>query len=261
VNAVEDYLQTDASINPGNSGGPLVNLEGKVLGINTMIVSQGRGIGLAVPSSIARRVADRIIRTGRVDRAYIGLGLQDLTPQLAAEIASAPGKGALVNTVTPGSPAGNAGVQPGDVIFTMGGKPVRHALDIIREVFFHNAGDAVTVELVRAGKRQSTRVTLASRGDPPPPQLPIERTASPEPGLGLGLRDVADDGAHPVAHIVSVTRDSPADRAGLRPGDVVLEVNGAADPSSVAIHAAASKGGILMRIRRQGTIFYAAVRR
>src|SRR5262249_41787588 len=101
VNAVEDYLQADASINPGQSGGPLVNLDGKVLGINTMIVSRGQGIGLAVPASIARRVAEQILRTGRVDRAFIGLGLQDLTPQLAAEIPGAPASGALVNSVSP----------------------------------------------------------------------------------------------------------------------------------------------------------------
>ena len=90
VNAVEDYLQTDASINPGNSGGPLIDLDGRVLGINTRIVARGQGIGLSVPSNIARRVADQILRLGRVDRAYIGLGLQDLTPQLAAEIPGAP---------------------------------------------------------------------------------------------------------------------------------------------------------------------------
>ena len=96
INAVEDYLQTDASINPGNSGGPLVNLDGRVLGINTMIVSRGQGIGLAVPSSLARRVAEQILRIGRVDRAFIGLGLQDLTPAIAAELPTAPQDGALV---------------------------------------------------------------------------------------------------------------------------------------------------------------------
>ncbi len=105
VNAIEDYLQTDASINPGNSGGPLVNLDGHVLGINTMIVSRGQGIGLSVPARLVKRVASQLLKSGRVARAFIGIGLQDLTPQIAAELTSPPAAGALVNSVTPGGPA------------------------------------------------------------------------------------------------------------------------------------------------------------
>jgi S1-C subfamily serine protease len=261
VNAVEDYLQTDASINPGNSGGPLIDLDGKVLGINTMIVARGQGIGLSVPSNIARRVADQILRIGRVDRAYVGLGLQDLTPQLAAEIPGAPPMGAVVNAVAPDGPAGRAHVLPGDVIAGMGGRVVRDAQDVIREVFLHNAGDTLPVEVVRAGKRVDLRVTLVSRGDPAPAPLPVEQAAAPHPGLGLSIRDVSDDEGNHAAQIVAVAPDSAADRAGVRAGDLVLEASGVQGPAAADVQRAAQQGHVLLRLRRQNTVFYTAVRR
>jgi serine protease Do len=261
VSAVEDYLQTDASINPGNSGGPLVDLDGKVVGINTMIVSRGQGIGFAVPSSVARRVADRILRSGRMVRAYVGLGLQDVTPQLAAEIAGAPAAGALVNGVAPDGPASKARVLPGDVILAAGARPVRDAQDLLREVFFHDPGDALPLEVTRGGKRLSLRVTLTARNDPPPPPLPVERAPSAEPGLGLAVRDVIDDDGRKVVEVARVAPDSAADRAGVRAGDVILEAGGAADPSANDVARATQGGHVLLRLRRQGATFYTAVRR
>jgi serine protease Do len=262
INAVEDYLQTDASINPGNSGGPLINLAGRVIGINTMVVSRGQGIGLAVPSNIARRVADQLLKTGRVDRAYIGLGLQDLTPQIAAEIPSAPQAGALVNAVSPSGPGGKAKLAPGDVIYAMAGKPVHDAQDVIRGVLAHDVGDTVDVDLVRAGKRVRLRVTLESRNDPAPAALPIERRPAPRPGLGLTARDLGDaSGIGGKAVVAEVAPDSAADRAGIRAGDVIVEADGVSDPTASQVEAAAQDGHMLLRIRRQGAIFYAAVRR
>jgi Do/DeqQ family serine protease len=264
INAVEDYLQTDASINPGNSGGPLVNLDGKVLGINTMIVSRGQGIGLAVPAIMARRVAEQILKTGRVDRAWIGVGIQDLTPQLAAEIPSAPATGALVNAVTPGGPAAKAHLEPGDVISILGGKQVRDAQDVIREVFVRNVGDAVPLEVVRAGKRYQTKVTLESRNEPPPPPLPMERQTPRDASVGLKLRDIADGGRQggaTVAQITAVAPDSAADRGGLRTGDVVLEADGAKNPSSAAVQNAVKDGRVLLRVKRGNATFYTALRR
>ncbi len=114
VNSVEDYLQTDASINPGNSGGPLVNLDGQVLGINTMIVGRGQGIGFAVPSNLARRTADQLVKGGRVQRAWIGVGIQDVTPEIAPELKIDPPAGALVNSVAADGPGARAQLRPGD---------------------------------------------------------------------------------------------------------------------------------------------------
>ena len=264
INAVEDYLQTDASINPGNSGGPLVNLDGQVLGINTMIVSRGQGIGLAVPSRIARRVTEQILKTGKVDRAWIGVGIQDLTPQLAAEIPAAPATGALVNAVTASGPAAKANLEPGDIIATLDGKIVRDAQDVIREVFTRDAGDVLPLEVIRGGKRYQAKVTLESRNDPAPPLLPIERQTT-QPGLGISLRDVADpQGSGPastLSQITAVVPNSAGDRGGVRAGDVVLEADGARSPSTVQVQTAAQDGRLLLRVRRQSTTFYTALRR
>lgn len=262
INAVEDYLQTDASINPGNSGGPLVNLDGQVLGINTMIVSRGQGIGLAVPSRIARRVTEQILKTGKVDRAWIGVGIQDLTPQLAAEIPAAPPTGALVNAVTASGPASKANLEPGDIIATLDGKVVRDAQDVIREIFTRDAGDVLPLEVIRGGKRYQAKVTLESRNDPAPPLLPIERQAN-QPGLGISLRDIADpQGAGAtLTQVTAVVPNSAADRGGVRAGDLVLEADGARQPSSVQVQTAAQDGRLLLRVRRQATTFYTALRR
>jgi serine protease Do len=264
INAVEDYLQTDASINPGNSGGPLVDLDGQVLGINTMIVSRGQGIGLAVPSRMARRVAEQLIKTGRVDRAWIGIGMQDLTPQLAAEIPSAPQAGALVNTVTPNGPAAKAHVEPGDIVASFGGKPVHEAQDILREVFAHPVGDAVPLEVVRSGKHYQTKVVLESRNEPAPPPLPIERQVAAKPGLGLTLREVQDptEGeAGTVVQVTAVASDSAADAGGIKAGDLILDVDRIKQPSAAQVMKAAEGGHVLLRVRRQGAVFYTALRR
>ncbi|MCK6588952.1 MAG: trypsin-like peptidase domain-containing protein [Polyangiaceae bacterium] len=261
VNAVEDYLQTDASINPGNSGGPLVNLDGKVLGINTMIVSRGQGIGLAVPARMARRVADQLLQTGRVKRAFIGVGLQDLTPQIAAELPNPPESGALVNAVTPGSPAAAANIEPGDVIVSIDGVPARDAQDVIREVFTHSAGEALVIEVVRGGKRYKTTATLKERVEPAPPLLPIERQATPQPGLGLSLRDIAVSGGQgaTVTQVVGVVSDSTADRAGVTAGDIILDADGVKQPTASQVVEAAKDGRLLLRLQRKSAVFFTAL--
>ncbi|WP_437778761.1 trypsin-like peptidase domain-containing protein [Sorangium sp. So ce1097] len=269
VNDVEDYLQTDASINPGNSGGPLVDLDGRVLGINTMVVSRGQGIGLAVPANMARRVAEQLFRSGRVERAFAGVGLQDLTPQLAAAMQSPPRAGALVNAVTPGGPAARANLQPGDVITSVAAKPVRDAQDVIRALFNHNVGEPLTLEVMRDGQRYQARVTLAPRSEPPPPALPVQRAPTPHRGLGLTLRDApAPRGSGGergergvVARIVAVASDSPAERAGLRPGDVILEADRNRAPTAAQVEEAARDGELLVRVQRRDAAFYAALGR
>ncbi len=269
VNAVEDYLQTDASINPGNSGGPLVNLDGQVLGINTMIVSKGQGIGMAVPANIARRVAAQILKTGHVERGWIGIGLQDLTPQIAAEIPAAPTTGALVNSVVATGPAAKANLEPGDVIAIVAGKTVVDAQDVIRQVYLHDVGDVLPVEVVRGGKRYQTKVTLEARRENAPPPLPVEKPSASQSGLGILVRDVSDPSArtssteNPAAklsQIISVVPDSPADRAGLKRGDIVLEADFMRQPSASQVETAAKDGRLLLRVRRQGSTFYTAVR-
>ncbi|MBK9262259.1 MAG: trypsin-like peptidase domain-containing protein [Polyangiaceae bacterium] len=260
MNAIEDYLQTDASINPGNSGGPLVNLDGQVLGINTMIVSKGQGIGLAVPSNIARRVATQILKTGHVTRAWIGIGLQDLTPQLAAEIPNTPSSGALVNMVIADGPAARAHLEPGDVITKIGTRVVGDAQDIIRETFLHDVGEVLPMEVVRGGKRYQTKVTLEARKEAVPKALEVQKPTSRPAGLGLALRDVDAGNGKSIAQVAAISPDSPAARAGLKAGDVILEVDFTRLPSAADIRKAADDGRLLLRVRRDKATFYTVVR-
>jgi serine protease Do len=267
VNAIEDYLQTDASINPGNSGGPLCNLDGQVLGINTMIVGRGSGIGFAVPSSLARRVAEQILKTGHVERAWIGVGAQDLTPDLASAMHVDPRAGALVNSVGRGSPAEQAHLQPGDLIASVAGKTVHDSHELVREVLEHDVGNHVNLEVIRKGRRYSAQVTLMPRPHARIPPVPVQQNA-PQSGFGLTIRDITPQqaqsiglAAKPVAIVTTVTPGSSADRAGLKPGDVIVEADGAADPSVAEVQQASQDGVIVMRVKRQDSTFYTAVRR
>ncbi|HMY19827.1 MAG TPA: PDZ domain-containing protein, partial [Polyangium sp.] len=246
--------------NPGNSGGPLVNLNGQVLGINTMIVMKGQGIGLAVPSNIARRVATQILKSGHVTRAWMGIGLQDLTPQLASEFPNTPSSGALVNMVVTGGPAAQAHLEPGDVISQIGTRVVTDAQDIIRETFLHDVGEVLSMEVVRGGKRYQTKVTLEARREAQPKPTALESAGPRPPGLGLALREVPDNDGRPIVHIAGVTTDSPADRAGLKTGDMILEADFARLPSAADVKKAAEDGRLLLRVRRDKSTFYLAVR-
>jgi S1-C subfamily serine protease len=268
MNEIEDYLQTDASINPGNSGGPLCNLDGQVIGINTMIVGKGSGIGFAVPSALARRAAEQILRTGKVERAWIGVGVQDLTPELGAAFKLDPRAGALVNSVSEGSPAEKAQIHPGDILAAVGGKPVHDGREVIRELIAHDVGQSVVVEVIRGGQHYGTTVLLMARPEPPVPALPVQQQGIPQQGLGLSVRELAPQQtaslglpARPLPMISTVVPGSAADRAGLRAGDVITEVDGIALPTSQQLQQSAADGQLLLRLQRQNKAFYAAIRR
>jgi serine protease Do len=256
ANEVEDYLQTDAGINPGNSGGPLVDLEGRVVGINTMVVGRGSGIGFAVPSTMARRVADQLLAKGRVERAWLGVGVQDVTPDLARSLGVQPGAGALLNQVSEGSPGARANLRAGDVVLTVSSKPLRQAQDFVREMMRHDPGTTVPLEVFRSGKRYGASVTLAARTEPAPPPIPAQLEATRGPGLGLTLRD-----APPGCQITAVAVGSTADRAGVRPGDLIVEADGTNNPGLSAVQQAASDGHLLLRVRRRDAFYYLALHR
>jgi Do/DeqQ family serine protease len=268
VNAVEDYLQTDASINPGNSGGPLVNLDGQVLGINTMIVGRGQGIGFAVPSNLARRTADQLARGGRVQRAWIGVGIQDVTPEIAPELKIDPGAGTLVNSVASDGPGARAQLRAGDVVAAVDGRRVHDAQELIRELLAHDVGQAVSLEVIRAGKRYSTKVDLAARPEAPLSLVPAQQEPTQSQGLGLSVRDMPPEqsvqyGLPPrsFAVVSQVVPGSAGDRAGLRTGDVIIEADGTNEPTAAQVSQAGQDGHMLLRVRRRDAAFYAAVRR
>ncbi|MCL2724992.1 MAG: trypsin-like peptidase domain-containing protein [Polyangiaceae bacterium] len=268
MNLIEDYLQTDASINPGNSGGPLCDLNGSVIGINTMIVGHGTGIGFAVPSNLARRVADQLIKTGRVQRAWIGVGVQDLSPELAAALKVDPRVGVLVNSVADNGPAKKANLKPGDIIASVGGKKVIDTRELIRETIAHEVGQTVVLEILRNGKRYGTSAVLGAKPEPAVPPLPVQQQGVPQAGLGLNVRDLTAEQASQVGLtgktlpvVTTINPGSPADRAGLKPGDIIIEADGISEPNSAQLVKAAEDGQLLLLVRRRDQSFYATMKK
>ena len=268
MNAIEDYLQTDASINPGNSGGPLCDLDGRVLGINTMIVGRGSGIGFAVPSNMAKRVAEQLVKNGRVQRAWIGVGIQDLTPELGAALKVEPRSGALINQVSDGGPGQKANLKPGDVIASVAGKPVHDSHELIREVMTHEVGDTIALEIVREGKKYGSLAVLAARPEAQAAPLPVQQQNVPQAGLGFSVRDLSADQARELALpqkqlpiVTAIVPGSAADRAGVKVGDVIVEADGKVEPTPRELQEAAKDGAVVLRLRRRDAAFYAALKK
>ena len=173
----EDFIQTDAAINPGNSGGALVNLKGELIGVPTVIIGPGAniGIGFAVPVSIASNVMDQLIQFGEVSRGRIGVAIRDVTPELAQNLGLTTNRGALVNSVEPGSPADKAGIEAGDVIVTLDGATVEGSANVRNRVGLVKPGTSVNVGIIRDGKERE--VALSVEKATPAQQA----TAAPEP--------------------------------------------------------------------------------
>jgi serine protease Do len=268
----EDFIQTDAAINPGNSGGALVNVRGELIGINTAIFSQTggyMGIGFAVPANMARSVMDQLVKRGRLTRGYLGVAVQELTPTLARGLELPATRGILVGDVMPDSPAAKAGLRRGDVIVAIGGKPVEDTGHFRNLVAGTAPGTRAQLTILRAGKEQTVELTV---GDLP------ERTASaavapgePDP-LGLSVSDVTPEVARRLGlpagqQGVVVTAVSPgglAAEAGLRPGDVVQEVNRRPVRSTKDFVQAVEQAGgkdLVLLVNRQGSTAYAVLER
>jgi Do/DeqQ family serine protease len=170
INTFENFIQTDAAINPGNSGGALVDSNGHLVGINTAIYSQSggsMGIGFAIPVSLAKSVMEQIIKTGTVTRGWIGVEVQDMTPELAESFGVKPDEGALIAGVMRGSPADRAGVKPGDVLLSVGGKRVRDAQVMLDLIAALAPGEKAAFGLFRAGKPLELQIVVGKRPRPP----------------------------------------------------------------------------------------------
>ncbi len=271
----DDFIQTDASINPGNSGGPLFNMKGQVVGINTAISAQGQGIGFAIPSDLARGVLDQIRKSGSVTRGWLGVGIQRLTKELADSLSLPEGKGVLVSQVYEGSPAQKAGFAAEDVIVQYDGNPVNDVSDLPRLVAATPVGKKVEVVVVRDGKRKTLQPVVA--------QLEEEGGARPEgpetaPGgdrgitgkLGLKLRPLTPALAKKSGvsvrkglYVQEVAQGSPAGRAGLEAGDVILDVNRrpVATPKEFAQMAREARNErILLRVARGESYLFVVIR-
>jgi serine protease Do len=230
----DNFIQTDASINPGNSGGPLFNMNGEVVGINTAIISQGQGIGFAIPVNTVKPLVPQLETKGSVTRGYLGVTIQTITPALEKALKLQDQKGALVADVTSDSPAAQAGIQRGDVIVAFNGKEVADNHDLPALVAATPVGQQATVTVLRNGKRLELAVKVG--------QLPSERTdngnlpaGSVQPAKekwGLQLRDLNPQLADQLhlqsdqgVAVVGVKPGSRADAAGIQKGDIIIEVN------------------------------------
>jgi serine protease Do len=234
----EDFLQTDAPINPGNSGGALVNDRGELVGINTAIISHesggNQGIGFAIPSNLVRQVMDQILKNGKVVRAYLGILPQDVTPSMAKAFGEKEARGVVVGDVTPSSPAQENGIQRGDVLLELNGKPIGSANELRMAISMAAPGTSVKVKLLRNGNEREMTVKLA--------EMPTEtaKLNSNENGGSKAL-----DG-------VEVTTLSPqiAEELRLPAGTTGVVVSGV-DPSSKMADAGLRRGDVIQEVNHQ----------
>jgi serine protease Do len=267
---IEDYLQTDASINPGNSGGPLVNLQGHVLGINTVIIG-GSGIGFAIPSNLARNVGEQLQSKGRVSRAWIGVSLQPITQDLAKSLGRPDTHGALIASVVPKAPADKAGLKPGDVIEKIDSDVVEDSHDVQRMVLLKQPGTKITLAVRRDDKLLSIPLSTAER----PANLRAEGAAGDDEGqggaaqgggLGLNLQELTPQIAQELSYkgpgkvvIAGVRAGSAADRAGLSRGDIIVEADRKPVEKPGDVAAAAKDGKVLLRVDAKAGSRYVVV--
>jgi len=231
---VEDVLQTDAAINPGNSGGPLLNGRGEVIGINTAILSGGMGgnvgVGFAVPINTVKELLPDL-RRGTITRGRIGVQVTPVTKELAKPLGLTEAGGALVRSVDREGPAAAAGIEPGDVIVGFNGKPVGKSDELGRLVSRTKPGTSVAVDVVRNGQRRNVQVTVSELAAPGTGDRRAAGSADSRFGIALGdlTPEIASQLRVPAgrrgAVVANVEQASPAARAGIRPGDIILEVN------------------------------------
>ena len=228
VATYEAFIQTDASINPGNSGGPLLDLRGRVVGINTAIVATGQGIGFSIPINMARGIMEQLISRGRVVRGWLGIVIQDLTDELAAGFGVAPGAGVLVSDVMKDGPAEAAGVKPGDVIVEFAGAQIKEVTDLQKRVAAVDPGRPTPVAVIRDRKRTVLSVKVGEQ----PTEETLVAAVPREQGFGLTVEPLTSEAAEKLditgragVLVTAVAPGSSGAEAGIRPGDAILELN------------------------------------
>jgi len=261
----DDFIQTDASINPGNSGGGLIDMDGRLVGINTAIVAQGQGIGFAIPINLAKTVMKQLREKGRVVRGWLGVYIQPVTKELAEKFNLKEDHGALVADVIGGSPAEKAGLKRGDVIMEFNGKAVKDTHDLPRMVATTPVGEKAELALIRGGEKKKISVTIGELKEDQMAAAPSGETGDVD--LGMGLQELNPDLAKQLGIaeakglvITGVEPNSPAAEAGLNRGDVILEaaqkpVKSVKQFKKIAKDLKPGDGLLLLIQRREGTLF------
>lgn len=227
IESYENFIQTDAPINPGNSGGALIDMNGQLVGLNTAILAPSRGsvgIGFAIPANMAKSVMMQLIEYGNVKRGMLGIGAQDITPELASAFHATSTNGAAVTQVWPNSPAQNAGIEVGDIITSVNGVNIKNASDVVNTIGFLRVDSKTNISLLRNNKPITVNVVLS---DPKKRKQVIEQM---DPFLyGVGLKDFSllspIHGNVEGILVVSVEEDSKSWQSDLRPGDVITLAN------------------------------------
>ena len=264
----EDFIQTDAAINPGNSGGALVDTAGRLIGINTAIASGSggfQGVGFAIPSNMAREIGEQLLQSGRVVRGWLGVSIQDVDKRMARALSRKDAGGVLVGEVSPSGPAGASGLQRGDIILKFDGQPVEDITELRNMVASSEPGHRTELTIERGGEQKTLTVKLG--------ELPDEEAQAGGPDrsqehgtVGLQLRELTPalrsrlDYQGEGVLVAGVATGSPAQKAGLRPGDVLVEVNHQAVQSPAEASAQlrqVEKGDtILLLIHREGSTLF-----
>jgi serine protease Do len=278
-----DFIQIDASINRGNSGGPTFDIYGRVIGVNSAIFSPSGGsvgIGFAIPADVADTVTKQLIKNGKITRGYMGAQIQNLTPDMSAALGLTLRKGAIIADLVPGSPAAKGGVQRGDVVTSVNGKPVSSSAEMTREVARTAAGDTIRLEVLRLGKPETiefkagirpSEAQLAGNDNAPSEDNSAAPKAERPVVLGMSLTPLDAAGRKQFdlpasvngVVITGVGPNSDAAQKRLQPGDVIMRVGDRVTlkPSDVAAAVAAAKAagreGVLLLIYRDGrTLFF-----
>ncbi len=261
----EDFIQTDASINPGNSGGPLINIDGEVVGVNAMIIQPGTGIGFAIPVNMAKQILSDLIKQGKVVRPWLGISVQDLTPEMAEQFQVKEKEGVLVAQVHQGTGAEKAGLTSGDVIKSVDDKPIKSTNELIKEIQKKKVGQKIKLSVVREGKPTTIEITTTAMPDKPEAAKEKEieeklgaRVQELTPQLAARYR-ISNEIKRGVV-VIGVEDGTPADDMGLQEGDVILEVNRRKIETTKDFEKAMKEvnieKGLIFRLHRRGNTFY-----
>ncbi|MDO9527795.1 MAG: DegQ family serine endoprotease [Syntrophales bacterium] len=264
----DNFIQTDASINPGNSGGPLFNLQGKVVGINTAMIARGQGIGFAIPINMAKGILTDLKTKGKVVRGWLGVSVQEITEDIAKNLGLKDAKGVLVNDVFKGDPADRAGVKTGDIILEVGGKKIKDTHELLRIVATLSVGKKVELKILSNGKEKVLQIVVAEREK----SEKLAKAGEMKEYFGMTVQEITPEIA---AHlglseengviVTHVQGESPADDGGVKPQDIILQVNkvkiSSMEDYIKAISLKDAKDSCMLLIKRGRTSFFVVIRK